>query len=154
MTYIAEKNTAFAIYATEELAERAVRLLLNNGYGGQSICVLLPNNQSTRTFAQRMQTEVPVGVADGPVADLPLNGTGGFLDMFHECQEGALPTALRDMGVPADWCDLRVVGGKALTAVKCDTWDSFFRAIGILRYSSPSDLSWALSVENYRKVDS
>ena len=154
MTYIAEKNTAFAIYATEELAERAVRLLLNNGYGGQSICVLLPNNQSTRTFAQRMQTEVPVGVADGPVADLPLNGTGGFLDMFHECQEGALSTALRDMGVPADWCDLRVVGGKALAAVKCDTWDLFFRAIGILRYSAPCDLSWALSVENYRKVDS
>ena len=154
MTYIAEKNTAFAIYATEELAERAVRLLLNNGYGGQSICVLLPNNQSTRTFAQRMQTEVPAGVADGPAAGLPLNGTGGFLDIFYECLEGALPTALRDMGVPADWCDLRVVGGKELAAVNCDTWDSFFRAIGILRYSSPSDLSWALSVENYRKVDS
>ena len=98
MTYIAEKNTGFAIYGTKELAEKAVRLLLGNGYSGQNICVLLPNNQSTRTFAQRMQTEVPTGVANGPAADLPLNGTGGFLDMFHECQEGALSTALRDMG--------------------------------------------------------
>ena len=154
MTYIADRNTAFAIYTTEELAEKAVRLLLDNGYRGQSIRVLLPNNQSTRSFAQRMQTEVPAGVADGPAADLPLDGTGGFLDMFHEPRQGALPTALRDMGVPADWCDFRVVSGKALAAVKCDTWDSFFRAIGILRYSSPSDLSWALSPENYEKAGS
>ena len=98
MTYIAEANTAFDIYATEELVEKAVRLLLDNGYRGQSICVLLSNNQSTRTFGQRMQTEVPAGVAGGPAADLPLNGTGGFLDMFHECQKGALSTAVRDMG--------------------------------------------------------
>ena len=105
MTYIAEKNTAFAIYATEELAERAVRLLLNNGYGGQSICVLLPNNQSTRTFAQRMQTEVPVGVADGPVADLPLNGTGGFLDTSTSLIKELYQLHCEIWGVPADWCD-------------------------------------------------
>lgn len=153
MTYTADKNTAFAIYSTEGLAERAVRLLLDNGYNGQDIRVLLPTNQSTRAFAQRLQTEVPAGVADGPTAELPLDGTGGFLDMLHEPRQGALPTALREMGVPADWCDFRVVGGKALTAVKCDTWDSFFRAIGILRYSAPCDLLWALSPENYRMAD-
>lgn len=154
MAYIADKNTAFAIYSTEELAEKAVRLLLDNGYNGQNIRVLLPKNQSTRSFTQRMQTDVPAGVADCPTADLPLDGTGGFLDMFHETRQGALPTALRDMGVPADWCDWRVVSRKALTSVKCDTWDSFFRAIGTLRFISPCDLSWALSPEDYRKADS
>jgi hypothetical protein len=52
------------------------------------------------------------------------------LDLFHEPRKGALTTAFREMGVPEDWCDLRVVGGKVLVSVKCDTWDSFFRSIG------------------------
>jgi hypothetical protein len=152
MTYIADLNTTFAIYPTEASAERAVRTLFDNGFSGGNIQVLLPKNESTRQFAQRMQTAIPAGVADAPTADLPLDGTGGFLDMFHEPRQGALPTALRDMGVPADWCDLRVVGGKTLVAVKCDTWDQFFRAIGILEYSSASDVYWALSPDNYRKA--
>jgi len=152
MTYLADVNTTFAIYSSEELAESAVRVLFDNGYTGGSIQALLPKNESTREFARRMQTEIPAGVADAPTADLPLDGTGGFLDMFHEPRQGALETALREMGVPADWCDYRVVGGKALVSVKCDTWDSFFRAIGILQFTSASDVSWALSRANYRKA--
>jgi hypothetical protein len=54
------------------------------------------------------------------------------------------------MGVPADWSANRVVEGKFLISVKCETWDAFYRAIGILRYMSAADLFWALSPMNYR----
>jgi heat induced stress protein YflT len=151
MTYLTtDANKAFGIYASEELAEKAVNTLLDNGYDGTKIYVLLPDNQATRDFAGRTKTRIPAGVAEAPTADLPLDGRGGFLDMGHHPRQGALPSALRDMGVPADWCDRRVVGGKLLLSVKCDTWDQFFRSLGILQFTSASDISWALSPENYK----
>jgi|ERR1700730_3569400 len=145
-------NRVFGIYATKELVEKAVDALVDNGFGSTSIFVLHPKNEDTRNFAHRKRTQIPAGIDAGPAADLPLAGTGGFLDIGNEPRQGALTVALRDMGVPADWCDNRVVEGKLLISVKCDTWDAFFRAIGILRFTSASDISWALSPENYRRA--
>jgi len=151
MTYITtDVNTVFGIYDTAVLAEKAVDALAGNGFPCNRIFVLHPKNEDTREFAHRKKTQVPAGIDAGPAANLPLDGTGGFLDMGNEPRQGALPTALRDMGVPADWSDNRVVEGKFLISVKCDTWDAFYRAIGILRFTSAADLFWALSPENYR----
>jgi hypothetical protein len=154
MTYVTtDLNTVFGIYATEDLVEKGVKALFQEGHlRGSNIFVLLPKNQATREFAQRNHTQIPAGVDEAPTAELPLDGRGGFLDMGHDPRQGALPAALRHMGVPADWCDYRVVEGKALVSVKCDTWDEFFRAIGILFFTSASDVSWALSPANYRKA--
>lgn len=152
-THVAtDVNTAFAIYATQEMAEKAVDVLIENGYAGARIFVLHPKNEDTRDFARRKQTQIPAGVAEAPTANLPLEGTGGFLDMGHEPSAGALPGALREMGVPADWCGEHVAQGKLLLAVKCESWDAFYRAIGILKFTGASDVSWALSPENYRKA--
>ena len=150
MTYITtDVNTVFGIYDTAVLVEKAVDALAGNSFPCNRIFVLHPKNEDTREFAHRKKTQVPAGIAAGPAAGLPLDGTGGFLEMDKEPRQGALPTALRDMGVPADWSD-SVVKGKFLISVKCDTWDAFYRAIGILRYTSAADLFWALSPENYR----
>lgn len=151
MTYITtDVNTVFGIYDTVVSVEKAFDALAANGFPGDRIFVLHPKNEDTREFAHRKKTQVPDGVGSGPAADLPLAGTGGFLDMLHEPRQGALPTALRDMGVPAEWSDNRVVDGKLLISVKCETWDAFYRAIGILRFTAAADLFWALSPQNYR----
>ena len=151
MTYITtDVNTVFGIYDTAVLVEKAVDSLAGNGFPCNRIFVLHPKNEDTREFAQRKKTQVPAGIDAGPAAGLPLDGTGGFLEMSKEPRQGALPTALRDMGVPADWSDNRVVEGKFLISVKCDTWDAFYRAIGILQFTAAADLFWALSPENYR----
>ncbi len=153
MTYIAsDVNTVFGIYDAVGSVEKAVDTLVGNGFPCNSIFVLHPKNEATRDFARRKKTQVPNGIDAGPAADLPLDGTGGFLDMANEPRQGALPTALRDMGVPADWSDNRVVEGKLLISIKCGTWEDFFRAIGILRFTSASDISWALSPENYQRA--
>ncbi len=151
MTYITtDVNTVFGIYDTVALVEKAFDALAGNGFPINRIFVLHPKNEDTREFAHRKKMQVPAGIDAGPAANLPLDGTGGFLDMGNEPRQGALPTALRDMGVPADWADNRVVEGKFLISVKCDTWDAFYRAIGILRFTSAADLFWALSPQNYR----
>jgi hypothetical protein len=153
MTYVTtDVNTVFGIYDTVELVEKAVDSLASNGFPYNSIFVLHPKNEDTKDFARRKKTQVPAGIDAGPAADLPLDGTGGFLDMANEPRQGALPTALRDMGVPADWSDNRVVEGKLLISIKCGMWEEFFRAIGILRFTSAVDISWALSPENYRRA--
>ena len=151
MTYVTtDVNTAFGIYDTAVWIEKAVDALVGNGFPCSRIFVLHPDNEDTREFARRKKTQVPAGIDAGPAANLPLDGTGGFLEMSKEPRQGALPNALRDMGVPADWSHNRVVEGKFLISVKCDTWDAFFRAIGILRFTSAADLYWALSPESYR----
>lgn len=152
MTYLSHNaNIAFGIYDSEVLAELAVNTLVESGFGPERISVLMPNNEATRNFALKLKTHVPEGVSNAPTANLPLNGTGGFLDLWHEPREGALPSALRDMGVPADWCNRRVVDGqRILLAIKADSWDQLFRALGILQYTLASDQFWALSEENYR----
>jgi hypothetical protein len=153
MTYVSiDMNTVFGIYPTEEAVERAVDTLVSNGVAAENIYVLHPQNENTRDFARRKQTQVPAGTDKGPDADAALDGTGGFRHVANEPHQGAISLALRDMGVPADWSDNRVVEGKLLVSIKCGTWDVFFRAIGILEFTLASDVSWALSPENYRKA--
>ena len=128
-----EQSTVFGIYGTAQQAEKAVDRLVHAGFSEQSISVLHPENASSREFADRKNTRVPKGVAEGETAGLPLDGTAGIWDPGSGPKLGALSAALADMGVPADWCDRRVVHGKLLLAVECETSDQTASAIEILQ---------------------
>lgn len=54
------------------------------------------------------------------------------------------------MGVPDQWCNKRVVCGKILIAVKCKSWEEFFRAIGVLKFTESVDFSWSVSLDEHR----
>ena len=152
-THVTEDvNTAFAIYDSEQTAEKAVDKLIENGYAGANIFVLHPKNQATREFSRRKKTQIPAGVAEAATANLPLEGKSGFTEAGLEPQAGALSPALREMGVPGDWSAEQIADGKLLLAVKCGDWDAFYRAIGILKFTAGADVGWALSPENYRKA--
>ncbi|MHB8610130.1 MAG: hypothetical protein ACYDCG_17675 [Candidatus Acidiferrales bacterium] len=147
---MADENTVFGIYPTVKAVEEAVDELIENGFASRTIFVLHPKNQSTIEFAQRKHTKPPAGTSEGPTADLPLDGTLGFWDVAHGPREGALPGALVDMGVPREWCDGRVIRGKLLISIKCNTWEEFFRATGILKFTEATDISWSVSLAGYR----
>ena len=109
----------FGIYSTSQKVEAAVDKLLSSGFRASAISVLHPDNQSTREFSQRRGTRPPAGTMEGKTASVPLDGTLGFRDPGTGPVSGALSSALAEMGVPADWCDRRVVHGKVLVSVEC-----------------------------------
>src|SRR2546430_511860 len=81
MIYITtDVNTDFGIYDTVVSAEKAFDALAGNGFPSDRIFVLDPKNEDTREFARRKKTQVRAGIDAGPAANLPLAGTGGFLD--------------------------------------------------------------------------
>lgn len=129
----------FAIFRSPDQAESAVHRLADLGVDLRSIAVLHPRNEDTRDFANRQGTMCPAGTAEGLTAALPLNGTLGLLRPMTGPVEGALSTALADMGVPANWCDFRVVNGSILVSVPCNA-DSHQWIHGILRDAGARDL--------------
>lgn len=129
---MADTNHVFGIYGASQQAEVAVDELRNAGFEALAITVLLPDNRSSRDFAQRKNTRPPQGTDRGKTADLPLDGTLGLLDPGAGPIEGALPGALTDMGVPADWSDGRVLQGKVLLSVECANPEIMMRAAEIL----------------------
>ena len=74
------KNTAvFGLYATPNLAENAVDHLLSVGFNNADISVLLPDDESTRSFAHQKHTKAPEGTATGATAGGVIGGTLGLL---------------------------------------------------------------------------
>lgn len=63
---------------------------------------------------------------------------------------GALHGALTEMGVPADWCNKRLVQGSFLISVKCVSWAEFFRATGGVACTEAMDISWPKSLAKHR----
>jgi hypothetical protein len=158
-----KNKVVFGIYLTVPAVEETVDVLVENGIASGSIFALHPKNKDTEEFATRKHTHRPAGTADAPTADLPLDGSMGILDpvgpregLLHWLwdplgpREGALHAALAEMGVPGEWCNKRVVHGKFLISVQCNSWDEFFRAIGILRFTEPADISWSVSLDEFR----
>jgi hypothetical protein len=141
-------NSVFAIYS-ETQVEDAVNELVANNFAKERISVLCPRNEATREFAARKGTHTPIGTDKGRYANVPLAGTLGILHPAEGPLLGALHDALIDMGVPECWCDRRVVHGKFLLSVLCHGTDEFFRAVGILRFKSAIDISWAVPAEKY-----
>jgi hypothetical protein len=109
MTYITtDVNTVFGIYYTVESVEKAVDTLGSNGFPCNAIFVLHPKNEATRDFARRKNASSKGNRYKS--SRRPAAGWNRWVsDMAHEPRQGALPTALRDMGVPADWSDNRAV---------------------------------------------
>jgi hypothetical protein len=156
-------KTVFGIYRTISAVEEAVDELMENGIAGASIFVLHPRNKDTVDFANRKHTHCLTGTADGPYADVPLDGSIGLLDplgphhgFLHWLldplgpRQGALHGALAQMGVPEEWCEGRVVHGKLLISVKCSSWEKFFRTTGVLRFTGSEDISWSVSLDEFR----
>jgi hypothetical protein len=157
------KKTVFGIYRSVPAVEEAVDQLMENGTAGASIFVLHPKNEDTVEFANRKHTHCVTGTGDGPYADVPLDGSIGLLDplgpnhgLLHWLwdplgpRKGALHGALSQMGVPEEWCDKRVVHGKLLISVKCSSWEKFFRTTGVLKFTESEDISWSVSLDQYR----
>jgi hypothetical protein len=158
-------KVVFGIYRTIPEVEEAVDELVENRIPGASIFVLHSKNADTVEFANRKRTHCPAGTASESNADLPLDGSFWFKNpvghhhgLLHWLldplplgpYEGALHEALAEMGVPQDWCDYRVVKGKLLISVKCNSWQEFFRATGILAFTKSMDISWSVSRDEYR----
>jgi hypothetical protein len=138
--YISRRSRVFGIYRTAEGAESAVDRLPQSGLTPKNIAVLLAENESTREFARRKGTRLPAGTAHGGTALLPLDGTFGLRDPATGPVQGALPLALADMGVPADWCERRVVHGKVLVSVESSRDDAqrLFTIMG----TGAEDVDW------------
>jgi hypothetical protein len=139
--YVSRRSRVFGIYRTAAEAESAVDRLLRLGLTRNDIAVLHPENESTREFARRKGTRLPAGTAHGRTALLPLDGTLGLRDPAAGPVQGALPLALADMGVPADWCQRRVVHGKVLISVE-SSQDDAQRLSVIMGTTGAEDVDW------------
>ena len=139
--YISRRSRVFGIYRTVEEAESAVDRLLQSGLTPKAIAVLHPENESTREFARRKGTRLPAGTAHCRTASLPLDGTLGLRDPATGPVQGALLLALGDMGVPADWCQRRVVHGKVLISVESSRDDAQRLSI-IMGITGAEDVDW------------
>jgi hypothetical protein len=139
--YISHRSRVFGIYRTAEEAESAVDRLFQSGLTGKDIAVLHAENGSTREFAKRKGTRLPAGTAHGGTALLPLDGTLGLDDPATGPIQGALPLALADMRVPADWCQRRIVHGKVLISVESSR-DDAQRLSTIMVSTGAEDVDW------------
>jgi hypothetical protein len=139
--YISRRSRVFGIYRTAEEAESAVDRLFQSGLSGKDVAVLHAENGSTREFARRKGTRLPAGTAHGRTALLPLDGTLGLRDPAAGPAQGALPLALADMRIPADWCQRRVVHGKVLISVECSQDDAQCLST-IMGSTGAEDVDW------------
>jgi hypothetical protein len=69
----------FGIYHSPNATERAVDHLLGAGFSDADISVLLPNDESTRTWAHEKSTKAPEGATTGVTAGGVIGGTLGLL---------------------------------------------------------------------------
>ncbi|HEY3835698.1 MAG TPA: DUF3341 domain-containing protein [Bryobacteraceae bacterium] len=169
---MASKNKAvFGIYPSVFQAERAVDTLLGAGFANNSISVLLPDDDSTRSFAHRKDTKAPEGTTTGATAGGVIGGTlgvlagigaiaipgvgpfiaagpimGGLAGLGVGGAVGGLIGALVGMGIPeyeAKRYEGRVKNGGVLLSVHCDTSDQIKRAETMLKNTGAEDISSA-----------
>jgi len=116
-------TAAFGIYRSREDAKRAVEQLEHDGFRRLDVRVLFPDNEQTREFVRENQTIPPEGTASGRTANEDLDGSLGLTEPARGPVRGALPEALRDMGIPEDEAQEignRVKDGGILVSVSCD----------------------------------
>ena len=76
---MAKGTAVFGLYATPNLAENAVDHLLALGFNNTDISVLLPDDETSRSFAHEKHTKAPEGTATGATAGGVIGGTLGLL---------------------------------------------------------------------------
>src|ERR1700678_377681 len=72
-------KAVFGIYPSVASAERAVDRLMDSGFAGEDVSVLLPDNETTHDFAHRKDTKAPEGTTAGVAAGGVIGGTLGVL---------------------------------------------------------------------------
>src|SRR5437763_10056217 len=73
------KISVFGLFRDESEIGRAVEALKTAGFAGEDIAALLPDLQSSRTFAHGKHTKAPEGAAVGATAGVIGGGTVGLL---------------------------------------------------------------------------
>ena len=77
---MAGKNTAvFGIYRDRSHVETGVDALLDAGFRGEDVSVLLPDNMGTKDFAHEKGTKAPEGLATGATSGAVVGGALGWL---------------------------------------------------------------------------
>ena len=165
-----DQNLAvFGIFATPTSAERAVDHLLSVGFRHADISVLLPDGESTRTFALEKHTKAPEGAATGASAGGVVGGTLGLLAGLGTLAipgvgpllaagpimaalaglgvggaVGGLVGALVGTGIPeveARRYETRIRAGNVLVSVHCDTQAKIDAAGDALQATGAEDVS-------------
>jgi hypothetical protein len=180
---MAGKNTAvFGIYRDRKHVEQAVDALLDAGYRGEDVSVLLPDNVGTKDFAHEKNTKAPEGAAAGAGTGAVVGGTLGLLAGIGALAipglgpfiaagpimgalagagtggvVGGVLGALIGMGMPeyeAKRYEGMIKEGKVLLSVHCDNSDWVKRAKEILERTGAQDISSAgESSADYEKTD-
>jgi hypothetical protein len=130
---MANTNHVFGIFEVPQGAEVAVDELLSTDFDAWAITVMFRDNEDSRNFARWKNTKPPLGTYNGKMADQPLDGSWGLLDPGAGPSEGALPGALAEMGIPAEWSAGTVLDGKVLVSVECANPDRARQATEVLR---------------------
>jgi len=129
------QTTAFGVYESPDHLKLAVERLKQDGFTPGAITALFPENSDSRQFALANHTLPPEGTISGPAAAEKLDGNLGLDHVAQGPKRGALPGALRQMGIPEDESDIyghRVTGGNILLSVNCQP-DTVDHAVDILR---------------------
>jgi hypothetical protein len=167
---MAGKNTAaFGIYRDRTQVERAVDVLMQEGFRAEDISVLMPDNVGTKDFAHEKHTKAPEGAATGAGTGAVVGGTLGLLAGIGALAipglgpfiaagpimatlaglgtggvVGGLIGALIGMGIPeyeAKRYEGMIKEGKVLLSVHCDNSDWVKRAKDTLERTGATDIS-------------
>jgi hypothetical protein len=167
---MAEKKTAvFGIYPNVAAAERAVDVLMKEGFSNSDVSVLLPDRQSTKDFAHEKHTKAPEGTTSGVLTGGAVGGTMGLLAGIGALAipglgpfiaagpimaglaglgvggaVGGLVGALVGMGIPeyeAKRYEGRIKEGGILLSAHCGTSDEVTRAKSILKRTGAEDIA-------------
>ena len=161
----------FGIYQSANDAERAVDHLLAAGFSNSDISVLLPDDESTRSFAHEKNTKAPEGATTGVTAGGVIGGTLGLLAGIGALAIpgvgpliaagpimaalaglgvggalGGVVGALVGLGIPeyeARRYEGRLKEGGTLLSVHCDTAEEIQAAKDALRATGAHDISSA-----------
>lgn len=162
-------KAVFGIYHTKEQAERGIDDLLTAGFSNDDISVLLPDNNTTRAFANEKNRKAPEGATAGVANGGMLGGAFGLLagiavfaipgigplvvagpiiaalaGMGAGGALGGIIGALVGMGMPeyeAKRYEGRIQEGGVLLSVHCNTISRISRATNLLRHTGAQDIS-------------
>jgi hypothetical protein len=167
---MADKKTAvFGLYGSVTQAERAVDALMLARFASGDVSVLLPDNDSSRSFAHEKHTKAPEGATTGLATGGTLGGAlgllagigalaipgvgpfiaagpimGGLAGLGVGGAVGGLLGALIGMGIPeyeAKRYEGRVRDGGILLSVHCDTSEEISRAKDVLKRTGGEDVT-------------
>jgi len=162
-------KAVFGIYASGSIAENAVDQLLAAGFANSDISVLLPDDETTRSFGHEKNTKAPEGATTGAAAGGVVGGTLGLLAGIGAIAipgigpliaagpivaalaglgaggtVGGIVGALAGLGIPeyeAKRFEGAVKNGGTLLSVHCDSSQEISRAKQTLRDTGARDIS-------------